>query len=159
MHITWKELAVDLSGQKPADLMSAWRWLIPNTMALRMVSSLGDGFLEDDNGAIHWLDVGGALLSRIADSREQFDVLRQQPENGNKWFVPQLVGDLLSAGKTLQPGQCFSYKVPPTLGGAFAPENFAACDLSVHFQTIGQMQEQVKQLPATTVVDGFKIDY
>ncbi|MCE4360023.1 T6SS immunity protein Tdi1 domain-containing protein [Xanthomonas hortorum] len=127
--------------------MTEWHWLVPEALSLRMVSALGDAFLEDASGAIYWLDTGGAELIRIADSREKFDNSRQQPELANQWFAPQLVGDLLSAGHALGTGQCFSYKVPLTLGGEFQPDNFAPCDLTVHFDGLGKIQSQVKDLP------------
>ncbi|WP_394002695.1 T6SS immunity protein Tdi1 domain-containing protein [Luteimonas sp. WGS1318] len=152
MKITWRELAVDLSGQSSDDLMREWRWLVPEALSLRMVSALGDAFLEDASGAIYWLDTGGAELTRIADSRENFDYSRQEPELADRWFAPQLVGDLLSAGHSLGPGQCFSYKTPLTLGGDFKPDNFHASDLIAHFRTLGKIQSQVRDLPLGTLI-------
>lgn len=157
MQITWRELAVDLSGQSSDDLLSNWRWLVPSTYSLNMVSAIGDGFLSDQDSHIYWLDVGSAELIRIADTRDQFDSLRQQPDSVEKWFVPLLVGDLLTSGKSLAVGQCFSYKIPLTLGGAFEPTNFDACDISVHFRTLGQIQRQVKDLPVGTPITSVKI--
>lgn len=147
MKITWRELAVDLAGQSSDDLMREWHWLVPEALSLRMVSALGDAFLEDASGAIYWLDTGGAELTRIADSREKFDHSRQEPELADRWFAPQLVGDLLSAGHSLGPGQCFSYKIPLSLGGDFKPDNFDASDLLVHFSGLGKIQSQVRDLP------------
>src|SRR5689334_11351736 len=144
MQITWRELAVDLSGQSSDDLLSEWHWLVPAPLQLRMVSALGDAFLESPDGAIHWLDVAAAELTQIADSKSEFDELRQIPENAEQWFMPQLVGDLLATGQRLQPGQCFSYKISPSLGGAFEPSNFEVCNLSVHFAAMGRIQAQVK---------------
>ena len=152
MKITWRELEVNLSGQSSDDLLADWRWLIPEAMSLRMVSVLGDAFLEDVSGGIYWLDTGRAELSHIADNSDYFDALRQQPEQSNQWFSPRLVAALLSAGHVLEPGQCFSYKIPLTLGGDFQPENFEPCDLSVHFHTLGQIQAQIKDLPAGTPI-------
>jgi hypothetical protein len=99
VRITWRELAVDLSGQSADDLLSEWRWLVPSTFSLKMVSAIGDGFLSDNDGCIYWLDVGGAELTKIAETRDQFDRLRQQPDCAEKWFVPLLVGDLLASGE------------------------------------------------------------
>lgn len=157
MHITWRELAVDLSGQSADDLLSEWRWLAPSTFQLRMVSSLGDAFLESVEGAIYWLDVASGDLSKIAASRDEFDELRQIPENAEQWFMPQLVGDLLATGQHLEVGQCFSYKIPPSLGGAFEPDNFEACSLSVHFAALGKIQAQVRHLPPGTPITSVRL--
>ncbi len=157
MRITWQELTVDLTGQSSDELLSEWRWFLPEGMVLRMVSTLGDAFLSDSEGKIYWLDVGGAELTNIAENKEQFDALRQQPEYADKWFVPLLVGDLLSSGKMLATNQCFSYKIPLTLGGLFEPENFEPCHISVHFSTLGQIQQQVKHLPIGTKIDSVRL--
>jgi len=157
MRVTWKELAVDLSDLSSDDLLSDWRWLVPKGLTLRMVSALGDAFLDDASGKIYWLDTGGAELSRIADSPEHFDTLRQQPEQANLWFAPQLFGDILSSGRILKPGQCFSYKIPLTLGGEFQPSNFEPCNLSVHFSTLGQIQLKVKDLPVGTKISSVQV--
>ena len=157
MKITWRELTVDLAGRASDELLNEWRWLVPEAMSVHMVSALGDAFLVDASNGVYWLDAGGAELSRIADSQEHFDVLRQNPHNANQWFAPQLVGNLMSSGQVLGPFQCFSYKVPLTLGGEFQPANFSACDLSVHFHTLGQIQSQVKNLPVGTPISSAKI--
>ncbi len=157
MRITWRELVVDLSGQSSDDLLSEWRWLVPSTFSLGIVSALGDGFLFDEDGCIFWLDVGGAELTKIAETKVQFDQLRQQPDRAKQWFAPQIVGDLLASGKVLTTGQCFSYIKPLTLGGPFAPTNFNVCSVSVHFGTLGQIQRQVKHLPIGTPITSVKL--
>ena len=158
MRITWQELAVDLTGQSSDDLLSEWRWLVPETHELRMVSTLGDAFVQDDTGAIHWLDVGGAALTRIADSADDFFRLRQQPENADAWFAPQLVGALLEGGQRLEPGQCFSYTIPLTLGGEFVPGNFSPFSLVAHFDGLAKIQRQVVDLPIGTKFSSVQLE-
>lgn len=150
MKITWRELAVDVSGQSSEELLSEWRWMVAASLEVRMVSSLGDAFLESPDGAVFWLDVAAAELTPIASSRGEFDQLRQLPENFAQWFMPQLVGDLLSGGSRLGAGECFSYKISPSLGGKFEPSNFEVCKLPRHFAAMGKIQAQVKHLPLGT---------
>jgi hypothetical protein len=148
--ITWRELVVNLTGVPSHDLMVHWRWLVPPSLSLRMVSTLGDAFLEDPEGAIHWLDTGGADLVKVAESPDHFHNLRQQTALANRWFSPQLVGDLLSGGHSLEPGQCFSCKIPLTLGGKLHPDNFSPCDLPAHFRALGLIQAQIRDFPVGT---------
>ena len=111
MKITWRELAVDVSGQSSDELLPEWRWMVTASLEVRMVSSLGDAFLESPDGAVSWLDVAAAELAPIANSKDEFDQLRQLPENVEQWFMPQLVGDLLAGGSSLGAGECFSERV------------------------------------------------
>lgn len=158
MRITWNELTVGLAQHDAKDLLSEWRWLLGDSMELLLVSSLGDMFLADGDGRVHWLDAGAGMLEPVAESPAQFKELMQQRENANQWFVPQLVGDLLTGGKQLASGECFSYKVPPILGGKLEAANLEPADLSVHFSILGQIHQQVKDLPPGTRLSDVKIE-
>lgn len=81
-----------------------------------------------------------------------------KPDKANEWFVPQLIGDILTSGKRLAPSECFGYKVPPVLGGEVQPDNFEPTDLQVHFGILGQIHRQVKDLPPGTPIGKIKID-
>jgi hypothetical protein len=157
MRITWNELTVNFEKHGADDLLSDWRWLLGDSMQLLIVSALGDMFLADAEGHVHWLDTGSGQLEQVADSIEEFKRLMQQRENADQWFVPQLVGDLIARGLRLAPGQCYSYKKPPVLGGEIEPGNFEATDLSVHFSILGQIHRKVKDLPPGTKISDIKI--
>jgi hypothetical protein len=58
MKITWNELTVAPGTHSPDDLLSEWRWLLGESYQIVLVSSLGDLFLADTVGHIHWLDAG-----------------------------------------------------------------------------------------------------
>jgi hypothetical protein len=152
IRITWDDLTVNFESFDPGDLMKGWRWLIDESMHLFLVSAIGDMFLQDADGRVYWFDTGTAGLEEVAGSVEEFKKLMVQPENADQWFIPQLVGDLKAAGVELKPGQCYSYKVPPVLGGEIELENFEPADLSVHFGILGQIHEQTKDLPPGTKV-------
>ena len=158
MHITWNELTVNFQKHGAANLLRDWRWLLGEPMQLMIVSALGDMFLADAEGRVHWLDTGAGQLQQVAESTEEFKRLMQQRENADQWFIPQLVGDLMTSGVHLAPGQCYSYKKPPILGGKIEPENFEPTDLSVHFSILGQIHRQVKDLPPGTKISNIKIE-
>ena len=158
MRITWNEFTVNLAGQNPDELLSDWRWLIGDALHLFMVSSCGDMFLSDRQGHVFWLDSGTGQLQQIANSVAEFHTLRQQRQNSDQWFMPQLVGDLMARGRKLGPGECYSYKKPPILGGQIEPPNFEPTDLSVHFSILGQIHKQVKDLPPGTKISKINID-
>lgn len=157
MRITWKELTVDFQKPGADDLLDDWRWLVGNSVCLLLVSAIGDMFLADTDGRVFWLDTGTGQLQQIAESVGEFQRLRQLAEQADQWFIPQLVGDLIASGIRLSPGQCYSYKMPPILGGEIEPNNFEPTDLSVHFSLLGQIHRQVKNLPPGTKITNIKI--
>jgi len=157
MRITWNELTVDFQKHGADDLLQDWRWLLGDSMRLLLVSAIGDMFLADSTGQVFWLDTGAGQLQKIAAGIDQFQQLRQQRENVDQWFIPQLVVDLITNGIRLGPGQCYSYKKPPILGGEIELSNFEPTDLSVHFSILGQIHRQVKDLPPGTKIKDIKI--
>ncbi|VTR99498.1 DUF1851 domain-containing protein [Tuwongella immobilis] len=152
MRITWNELTVSMDGVDLEQLLSEWRWLVQDSVQPVLISSLGDLFLRHEDGRILWLDTGTAELCEVASDAAEFKELMVQPENANSWFIPQLVGDILSQGKQLAPGECFSYQVLPALGGKMEPDNFEATDLQVHFSIAGQIHRQLHDLPPGTPI-------
>lgn len=157
MRITWNELTVDFQKHGADDLLQDWRWLLGNSMQLLLVSAIGDMFLANPAGEVFWLDTGAGQLQKIASSVDEFQQLRQQRQNVDQWFIPQLVIDLITSGVRLAPGQCYSYKKPPILGGQTEPSNFQPMDLSVHFSILGQIHQQLKNLPPGTKIKDIKI--
>lgn len=93
----------------------------------------------------------------MARDADEFQRRMVQPDDSEIWFAPRLVGDLLTAGLSLRPGECFSFKIPPALGGEFTPDNFEPTDLQVHFNLLGQVHRQIKDLPPGTPIDEIRL--
>lgn len=158
MRITWNELTISPNGVDLDGLLSEWRWLVDESFHPVVISTLGDLFLRHEDGCIFWLDAGWGQLTEVAASAEEFKRLMVQPENANEWFIPQLIGDILTSGQGLRPGECFGYKVPPVLGGEIEPDNFEPTDLQVHLSILGQVHRQVKDLSPGTPIDEIRIE-
>lgn len=158
MRITWNELTVPLDGVDLDGLLSEWRWLVDESFTPVLISALGDLFLRDGEGRIFWLSSGWGKLTQVAASAAEFKQLMVQPENAAEWFVPGLVGDILTAGQKLEPGECFGYKTPPVLGGQIEPDNFEPTDLQVHFGILGQIHQQIKDLPPGTSISDIEFE-
>ncbi len=155
MRITWNELTVAFAEDAADDFLSEWRWLVGDSVQLMLISSLGDMFLADKAGHVHWLDAGTGQLTEVAGSFDEFQQLRREPENAEEWFVPLLVGDIIESGARLAPGECFGYKLAPIVGGQMEPCNFQPTNLSVHFSILGQLNRQAKDLPEGTSIARF----
>lgn len=155
MKITMNELTVRFDRGRD-DLIKEWRWLVGDTAEPILITSLGDAFLQDEDNSISWLDVGGGEYTRVAASPEEFR--RIIPDNVDDWFVPQLVGDLLTSGLSIGENECFSFKKPPVFGGVYELENFEATDLTAHFSILGQIYFQAKDLPEGTPINQIKVE-
>ncbi|QEG40681.1 T6SS immunity protein Tdi1 domain-containing protein [Roseimaritima ulvae] len=158
MKITWKELTLNPDDMDFDELLSDWRWLVPESMVPIVVTALGDLFLQDDDNRVHWLDTGAGTLEQVASSLPEFEQKIVQPENADRWFLPQLIGDLIDDEKRLGPGQCYSWDVPPGLSGEVCVDNVEPKDIRVHFSLFGQIFQQTKDLPEGTPITEIVIE-
>jgi hypothetical protein len=126
-------------------------------MTILSVTTLGDIFLRDSDGSVHWLDVAGGKLSKVADSEAAFQSALRDETLRDNWFLPEVISELASTGPKLRARQCYSYKKPPCLGGSFDAANFEPTDLVVHFSILGQIHAQIKDLPEGTPIGKINI--
>lgn len=113
-------------------------------------------FLVGNDNAINWLDTSIEQIKKIADSLEEFKKLLDDDINVDNWFLATLVDELISNGMTLKENEVYSFKKLPALGGEYSVNNIEVTDISVHFGLIGNIAEQIKDLPDVTKVN-FKL--
>ena len=159
MGITWSELTISADGVGIDDLLSEWRWLVGDEdFQPVVISALGDLFLGSKDGRVFWLNAGWGEFMEVAQDGAEFKNLMVQPGNTDEWFAPQLIVQLLNACGALERHQCFSFKIPPKLGGTFDADNFEPTNLSVHFGILGQIHRQIKDLPEGTPIGEFSTE-
>ena len=69
-----------------------------------------------------------------------------------------LVDACREAGMTLSAGQCYSYKVPPVLGGPYQVSNVEPTDIAVHYSVLADIYRQTKNLSNGTRVGAVTIE-
>ena len=121
------------SGHDWSKLLSFWIPPLPSQFTLWLVNRLGDVFVISPEQKILRLEVGSGSCEEIAHSREHFAQLIDKPENTDLWLRLRLVDTCRRVGMTLQPTQCYGFKLPPTLGGRYEVSNLAPTELSVHY--------------------------
>ena len=147
------DLLRDVTKIDQEDLLSAWRWRLPEPMDIVMISNLGDLFLQDSAGSIYWLQTDGGNLEKVAGSADEFMQLFNDEEVLDNWLLPTLIEKFLAIGMTLKDNEVYSPKKMAVLGGSYDVDNFAPTDMSVHFQITGVISEQIKDLPDGTPIN------
>ena len=143
---------IDHRGLDWRALLAEWTWLIPNAFTVWLMNRFGDLFLVFADGSVHMLDVGAGTLKQVADSRDDFAVKADENDNANDWFMIPLVDQLVATGLTLHEGQCYSYKMPPVLGGQYTVENTCVLPIAQHYGAYGSIHKQIKDLPDGSAV-------
>jgi len=141
------DLVVRLDGTDTGPLMETWRWLLPPTLRPWFATALGDLFLVGQDGQVWWLDVGSGQARAVERTPDEFQRLAADPEHADLWFGEALVDAIRASGLLLGPGECYSYRQLPMLGGEYAAPNFRTYDVTTHFRVWGPLHEQLKDLP------------
>jgi hypothetical protein len=138
---------IDHGGFDWPRLLSVWSWLLPAVFTVWLVNRFGDLFLALPDGTVHMLDVGAGTLTRLAESREDFLQKIEEGNNADDWLMTPLVDRLTAAGVVLGPGECYTYRMPPVVGGGYTVENTAVLGIAEHYGFYGSIHGQLKDVP------------
>jgi hypothetical protein len=154
VRITLADLTVPIDHLDRPRLVEDWRWLIGPSKQPILVSAIGDAFLQDQRDGTVWLlDTAAGTCNPVAEDEASFRQLLTDPEWVTDHLAAQVVADFLSNDLRLEPGQIYSWKQPPALGGEYELANAEASDVAVHFAVTGQVHRQVRDSPPGTPVE------
>ena len=131
---------------------SAWRWLVPESAAPLLITALGDVFITLDT-SVSFLDTEEGTLEPVARDRQRWKQKLRDPDSVAEWFKPGFVAALKDAGLTLSAGEVYSPLVPPVIGGSYNPNNYITSQWRAHLHFLGQVHDQVKDMPPGTRID------
>ena len=153
MEFTLEQLTKDLDKVDLEDILSDWLWLLKGIKGVALITVLGDIFFVGDDDRVYRLQTDMGEITKVAKDIEEFDELLQDEELIDEWFLPELVSELITNGKTLKENQVYRYIQQPIIGGEYTIDNIEPADMSVYFALSGQICEQVKDLPEGAVVN------
>jgi hypothetical protein len=147
----FNDLVAPVAGEFDVDeALERWRWLVPQVVTPLILTAFGDLFLVDPSGAVLFLDTAAGECHEVAASVEEWESKLRKPELLEQWFMPGFLSELRETGAYLSQGECYSATHWIILGGTFSVENWQPTHWRVHFHGLGQIHEQVKDLPART---------
>jgi hypothetical protein len=144
---------IDQEGFDWPTIVADWNWLLPSSFTIWRVNRFGDLFFVPDDGSVQFLDIGAGTISLLAPDKEAFYSLVDEDNNADNWFLIGLTDACVNAGLILQSGECYTFKVPPVLGGQYELENIETGSLVVNHGLLAQIHEQIKDLPDGATVD------
>jgi hypothetical protein len=158
MNFTFEQLTKDISAIDQLDILSDWRWLLPDVKSVLIVTCMGDMFIEDKNGNILFLLYDGGVLEIVAENKAELELFLKDEKKIDNWFLPLLFEKLIVAEKYLKSNQVYSLKKLGVLGGEYVVENIEPTDISVHFSFAGQICKQIWDKPDGTKVNMVVVD-
>lgn len=130
-----------------ARALAAWNWLLPPVVDLWFASRFADLFFVFPDGSIHMLDVGLGTLSPVADDKADFGRRCDDEDRATDWLMIPLVDRLTAVDKTLGPGECYGFKLPPTMGGGYHPANVSVRPTAAYLALYGEIHGKLKDVP------------
>jgi hypothetical protein len=144
---------IDHQGFDWSAILANWGWILPTEeFSIWLMNRFGDLFIVFDNDTVHMLNVGTGSLEKLAESRHDFGNKIDKGNNANDWLMIPLVDQLVQAGRLLHRGECYSFIIPPVLGGEYSVENTVVRAIPEHFSFFASIHKQIKDLP-----DGAKV--
>jgi len=150
-------LTIKTDGLPFDSLLSDWRWLVQPSYRPILMTAFGNLFLCDEAGHVHFLDLMYGTLDQVAASQEEFDHLCEDKQQRRHWFIGFLLTQVRRQCGQLAAQECYSCKIPPSLGGQLESDNFERTDLQVHYSILGQLHQQTKHLPPGTKINNINI--
>jgi hypothetical protein len=138
---------IDQTGLDWQSLLEEWHWLLPPQFRVWLLTRMGDLFITVPDGSIHMLDVGAGKLHRVAESQDEFCTKIDELGVADDWLMIPFVDQLVASGIVLGPGQCYSFRQIPILGGTYKAENRMVFPIREHFSGWGSVQRQISGLP------------
>lgn len=159
MDLKWNDLviekfAIDAHGPK---LIGDWLWLVPQNTHPMLGTACGDLFLEQDDGAVLFLDTVTGKFSLAATSYEDWKASLADRDKMEAWFRCEFLAELLTAGLKRKPNECFSPELPQACNGSWDPSNFKPAQFYLHLCIQGQIHQQIKDLPQGTKIKRFDV--
>ena len=133
-------------------ILADWVWLLPDELTVWLMNRYGNLFLIFNDDSVHQLDVSEGTIEKVAESEEEFCAKIDEDDHANQWLMIPLVDRLVGRGKPLQAGCCYSFIIPPILGGGYSVENTRTLNIAEHYSVYASIHQQIKDLPDGTQV-------
>jgi hypothetical protein len=157
MNLTLNDLTVSPQGLDRDTLLESWQWLLPKRAKPVLITALGDVFVQDGRGAVHFLDTCAGTVTKIAENGEAFTARLHETGFVTEHMYPAKIVELRDAGLNLTSGTCYSHKQFLVLGGQDTVDNYEVCSIAIHLDLTGHIHQQVKDLPDGTKIAGFEM--
>ncbi len=150
------ELIRRFGDQAFASALQSWEFLDFSGLRPLCTSPFGDVFFEG-NGGFWFLDMIGGKLTRVCSEGNELTRLLNSPEGRVDYLMAPLAAEADAGGIVPGPAEIYDFKIPPVLGGAVEVANLKVLDFMVAVNTVGQIHNQVRNLPPGTPISGVQI--
>jgi hypothetical protein len=136
--------------------LESWQWLGVEDKSPIFTSPFGDVFFRTHDG-IWLLDTLEATLTRPWASAGELRAALGTTDGQDQFLLAGLAASAERRGIIPTAAQVYGFKIAPVLGGKIGIDNVEAIDFVVSLNILGQLHEQVRNLPPGTRISGVSI--
>jgi hypothetical protein len=135
---------ISVDGFDTEALLEFWRWLVPRSATPLFISVFGDWVFGVPDGSLWALSLLEGDFRKIADSSSEYNRLKSSFEWMDQTFMAGWQEIAHRHGLTPRADQCIGWRIHPTLGGPFKPDNLQLFDMLAYQCIMGQLHESLQ---------------
>jgi hypothetical protein len=137
--------------------LSSWTWATGEDARPVALTKFCDWLFERPDGAIYHLSIQDGSVERVAGSRRQLSEALATGEARDRYLSATFVERAERSGKRLAPDQCYSYVIPPVIGGSFDDGNVRPFGIGAYQLVMVQLTQLAKHVPKGTATSRLKM--
>jgi hypothetical protein len=150
------ELIKKFSKKQYDQALLSWRWLVPADAVPLLTSTFGDIFCAH-KGMIFFLDLINGTFELVAQTMDGLEDRLNSQKGQEDLLMATLSTTLQKSGLKLVPNEIFDFKKTPKLGGSISVDNIQKMDFVTAVNVMGQIHQQIKDLPPGTEISDVNI--
>lgn len=150
-------LLIEQNRNDIIDALESWDWMDFSDKTPFITTAFGDVFFESKDG-IFFLDSIGGSLEKVASTKNELQDLLNTADGQDHFLMAGLVTAARDEGLVLNEGECYDFKVSPSLSGPMVLSNIQKMSFKVLLHISGQLMKQIKDLPEGTKINSVKFE-
>lgn len=150
-------LLIEQNRNDIIDALESWDWMDFSDKTPFITTAFGDVFFESKDG-IFFLDSIGGSLEKVASTKKELQDLLNTADGQDHFLMAGLVTAARDEGLVLNEGECYDFKVSPSLSGPMDLSNIQKMSFKVSLHISGQLMKQIKDLPEGTKINSVKFE-
>jgi hypothetical protein len=126
--------------------LSWWQHCVSSPGRIAGLSLFGDWFLVQPNDAVWRLDLLEGSFGALGVSEAQFWSSLESEQAQDEWLQVGHIHALEARGLHRNPGECYTYRVPPRIGGAIDVANMVPGPLAGYQLFCAQLHRQLDEI-------------
>jgi hypothetical protein len=128
-----------------AELLAPFCPPLPREGQVILASYFGDAFVEDNDGAVWWVNGLEGRVDRIAINRDK--ALARMAQDHLVMLKTKLLEQMIRGDKLLPAGMLYGLKVSRSEGGKYHPDNLGTAPVADAFAYLGEHYRQKNSPP------------